>query len=137
LVADDEIIAGLPVPWPSDRDVNAHPAEGKRYADLHEELTVLSTKRAVVRERVERLRRMREVLASFSATAGAGGVQENLVTRGGDVEKALERMRLLLVRVGGRLANLEQGGEEMDHDEDVDVTKDEVQTRVDQLVQNL
>lgn len=35
-----------------------------------------------------------------------GVVQENMVTRNGDVEKELERMRMLLVRVSGRLAQL-------------------------------
>lgn len=35
-----------------------------------------------------------------------GNVQENLVTRNGEVEKELERMRVLLVRVAGRVAQL-------------------------------
>ncbi len=33
-------------------------------------------------------------------------VQENLVTRNGEVERELERMRLLLARVAGRVAQL-------------------------------
>lgn len=33
-------------------------------------------------------------------------VQENLVTRNGEIEKELERMRVLLVRVAGRVGQL-------------------------------
>ena len=77
------------------------------------------------RERVARLRRMRDLLAPFSATGNdADGedkgeeqdndddndegarIQPNLVTRNGEIEKELERMRFLLVRVAGRVARL-------------------------------
>lgn len=43
-----------------------------------------------------------------------GGVQENLVTRNGQLEKELERMRVLLVRVAGRVAMLPDGGNDAD-----------------------
>ena len=40
-------------------------------------------------------------------------MQENLVTRNGEVEAELQRMRMLLARVGGRAGMLrEQGGGE-------------------------
>lgn len=65
-----------------------------------------------------RLRRMAALLAPFepshtnndddtthSATTTTT-VQENLVTRNGEVERELERMRLLLARVAGRVAQL-------------------------------
>lgn len=42
--------------------------------------------------------------------SGGSNVQQNLVTRNGDVEKELERMRMLLVRVSGRLAQLPPPG---------------------------
>ena len=53
--------------------------------------------------------------ADSSAGRGGGGgggrsvaekVQPNLVTRDGELEKELERMRVLLVRVAGRVAQL-------------------------------
>lgn len=43
--------------------------------------------------------------ASFAA---ANGAQENLVQRDGEMEKELERMRMLLVRVGDKVARLKE-----------------------------
>jgi len=84
---------------------------------------------------------MGHLLTPFEAgdDEGRGGVQENLVTRDGDVEKALERMRMLLVRVGGRLAALEQDGEAMHEDEEDERTtaRDDVQASVDRILENL
>lgn len=66
---------------------------------------------------MERLRRMRELLLPFGADGSGRGVQENVLTRDGDVEKALGRMRLLLVRVAGRLQGLDDVGEDEDEGE--------------------
>ena len=87
---------------------------------------------------------MQVLLAPFSpsseeeSTGSGAGVQENLVTRNGEVEAELQRMRMLLVRVAGRVGMLrEKGsriggrdgeGDEMevdDEDGDVDVEMDE------------
>lgn len=50
-------------------------------------------------------------------------VQENLVTRNGEIEKELERMRVLLVRVAGRIGQLPDkqtdGADEIMEDLDV------------------
>ena len=65
-------------------------------------------------------------------------IQPNLVTRNGEIEKELERMRFLLVRVAGRVARLPTaadgkrknrdasgggGGDEDEDDEDPEVLK--------------
>jgi hypothetical protein len=50
----------------------------------------------------------------LQTTDGGKGIQENLVTRNGEVEHELERMRTLLVRVSGRLARIPDGEHE-DH----------------------
>ncbi|KAI1455608.1 kinetochore Sim4 complex subunit Fta4 [Annulohypoxylon moriforme] len=143
--ASDDIIAALPSTWDlhSATQAAAHPAEANRYADLASTLTSLAAQRKEASSRLERLRRMRGLLApltsfpgstsipppssSFSAStygapptstsaSGAGGgidemdgidkVQPNLVTREGELEKELERMRMLLVRVAARVAQL-------------------------------
>lgn len=54
--------------------------------------------------------------ASSASFAGSNGVQQNLVTRDGEVEKELERMRMLLVRVGDKVARLKprEGSEDDD-----------------------
>ncbi|KAI1091242.1 kinetochore Sim4 complex subunit Fta4 [Rostrohypoxylon terebratum] len=145
--ASDDIIAALPSTWDlhSATQAAAHPTEANRYADLASTLTSLSAHRKEASSRLERLRRMRALLAplasfpsststsypppssSFSASVSAsaptstsasssGGisnemsgidkVQPNLVTREGELEKELERMRVLLVRVAARVAQL-------------------------------
>lgn len=91
--------------------------ETKRYADAVQTLTMLRTEREDLRVRVQRLRRLQAIVDPLKATAslndaddsdGRGGssVQENIVTRGGAVEKELERTRMLLVRVVGRVGML-------------------------------
>lgn len=62
-----------------------------------------------MRERVNKLRRMQKLLEPFSGTeedAQPSHIQENLVTRNGEIEKELERMRMLLARVGGRVTQI-------------------------------
>lgn len=121
--ADAGVISSLPPAWESEREAAAYPLEAERYAELAGRLRALAARRDEARARVERLRRMRALLAPFGGSsstndgAGAGedssfgpsgGVQENLVTRDGEVEKELERMRMLLVRVGDKVARLKE-----------------------------
>lgn len=166
LVATDTAIASLPPTWDQHpnattaQQAEAHPPEANRYADLAAQLTTLSSKRREARERVARLRRMRDLLAPFSATGNVADgedkgeeqdndddndegarararIQPNLVTRNGEIEKELERMRFLLVRVAGRVARLPAAaaaadgkrrnrgasGDEDEDDEDPEVLK--------------
>lgn len=116
--ATDEAIASLPPTWDIQKphEASDHPLEAHRYAELTTALTSLSTRRQEVRQRVERLRRMAALLAPFEAndedttqseiSQPRMSVQENLITRNGEVERELERMRLLLARVRGRIAHL-------------------------------
>lgn len=112
--------------------------EAKRYAELTTRLQDLSARKSQVEARVLRLRKIKSLLAPFSTTndeegdaemTGAGSlVQENLVTRDGEVEKELERMRMLLVRVADKVARLREreregraggGGEEEEEDDEL------------------
>lgn len=102
---DEQAIETLPATWPSERDAEAYPLEATRYADTVRQLTDLNQQRKVLRQRVERLRNLQKTVESFQTTDGAG-VQENLVTRDGPVEKELEKMRFLLARVAGRVGEL-------------------------------
>lgn len=104
-IVDEQAIETLPATWPSDRDTEAFPLEATRYADTVRQLTDLSQQRKDLRQRVERLRSLQKTVESFKTTEGAG-VQENLVTRDGPVEKELEKMRFLLARVAGRVGEL-------------------------------
>lgn len=79
--------------------------EANRYAETVRQLTGLSQQRKELRQRVERLRSLQKTVESFRTTDGVG-IQENLVTRDGPVEKELEKMRFLLARVAGRVSSL-------------------------------
>ncbi|KAI0402211.1 kinetochore Sim4 complex subunit Fta4 [Xylaria palmicola] len=125
----DEAIASLPATWDlhKPREAESHPLEARRYAELSAALSSLSARQQEARERVARLRRMAALLRPFdsstptttttntattaaasppSSAPSAPTVQENLITRNGEVERELERMRLLLARVAGRVAQL-------------------------------
>ncbi|KAI0007418.1 kinetochore Sim4 complex subunit Fta4 [Xylariaceae sp. FL0662B] len=120
--ATDTTIASLPPTWDLHRpgESEAYPLESRRYAELASSLTALSARRRDARERLERLRRMGDLLAPF--TTPHNTVQPNLVTRNGEVEAELERMRVLLVRVAGRVAQLPdaEGGGNGGGDDDGD-----------------
>ena len=101
--------------------MEALPLEATRYAETVAQLQALDGKREEVRAHVARLERMKALMAPFEDVAGS--VQDSLVTRNGPVELELQKMRMLLARVGGRVGQLkEQGsgkdGEEMDVDMD-------------------
>lgn len=149
--ASDEVISTLPGTWDlhSPSQAESNPPEAQRYADLASSLTSLSARRKEARERLDRLRRMRDLLSPFTSpdTNGAGDsgggdtglqkVQPNLVTRDGEVERELERMRVLLVRVAARVGQLPDPGRDSDGDaamEDLDAAE---QSKVERLVDGL
>ncbi|KAK6836761.1 hypothetical protein PG987_007256 [Apiospora arundinis] len=96
------------------QETQSRPAEAAHYADLQARLGVLSARRAETRARVERLRAMQNLLQPFRGEVDGEDdegsqnkkLQENLVSRNGEMEKELERMRMLLVRVAGRVGQL-------------------------------
>lgn len=100
--------------------------ESARYTTLAASLTTLSARRAEALERVRRLRRIQAALRPFTSDAAAADddgtpantVQENLATRDGQVEKELEKMRMLLVRVGGRVSKLPDPAPRTDGEDD-------------------
>ena len=101
--AGDKAIESLPPTWPSDKDVNDYPTEAKRYTDAVTRLSELNEQRKQLKEQVARLNRLKSVVEPLQTSDNGAGIQENLLTRNGPVEKELERMRFLLARVGGRV----------------------------------
>lgn len=116
----------LPPTWESHRpaDAEAHPSEARRYGEFQETLTSLSTRRAEAKARVARLRHMQTLLDPFKS-----GVQENLVTRNGEVEQELERMRMLLLRVAGRVSQLPDTQKDQREDDTIMEDVDEAERR--------
>jgi hypothetical protein len=105
------VIESLPSTWSSEKEANKQPAEAKRYSDGVQSLTDLNAQRKEVKLRVERLRRLKALIAPLRTQDGGAGVQENLATRNGALEKELERTRMLLLRVAGRVERLSDSGE--------------------------
>ncbi|CEI66551.1 hypothetical protein FVEN_g8274 [Fusarium venenatum] len=102
-LTDSEAIESLQVSWHIEKDVNDHPVEVKRYADAVARLTELSDQRKRLRTQVARLNHLKTIVEPLQTTDNGAGIQENLLTRNGPVEKELEKMRFLLARVGGRV----------------------------------
>lgn len=134
-LAHPTTIATLPPEWwqqqEDDYPNSAQPSmDAKRYAKRAADLQALSARRAEAEARVLRLRRMKALLAPFvvpptnndnnnNNNEEEGLLQNNLVTRDGEVEKELERMRVLLVRVADKVARLRGGHKGEDgHDND-------------------
>ena len=104
--ASAETIKDLPPAWEDAAEAEALPLEARRYIDLVEQLQSLSAQRAEAHVRVQRLRDMASLLGGLGGADETHTVQDSLVTRDGPVERELERMRLLLVRVGDKVASL-------------------------------
>ncbi|KAF5634586.1 kinetochore fta4 [Fusarium sp. NRRL 52700] len=102
----NEVIQALPASWHLEKDLNDYPMETKRYTDAVQQLTELNDQRKQLREQVARLKRLQSIVEPLQTDENGAGIQENLLTRNGPVEKELERMRILLARVGGRVLSL-------------------------------
>jgi hypothetical protein len=96
------------------------PEEATKYNELQRKLADLNERRKATRDRVERYRAAKKLLDPFKGEDA--GLQENLVTKNGEIERELERMRMLMLRVergvmglGGRI-----GDDEMELDVDLD-----------------
>lgn len=105
-LVDPRAIDNLPAVWPIEKDVTKHPMEAKRFAEATDRLKTLNNERNEAKQRVERLRRIKTTIEPLQTKEGGVGIQENLITRNGELEKELDKMRTLLVRVAGRVGTL-------------------------------
>jgi broad specificity phosphatase PhoE len=99
-------------------DGNEEDEDGRaRYQDLAETLKGLDERRKAVRGKVAGYKRLKEMLGPLERATET--MQPNLVARDGELEKELEKMRLLVARVRGRVEALPgnvAAEEEMDVD---------------------
>ncbi|KAK1971429.1 hypothetical protein LZ32DRAFT_605273 [Colletotrichum eremochloae] len=110
-LTEDAVVKSLPSTWPADREVTKYPMEARRYAEQVGRLKSLVERRQQVEAHVGRVRRMEALLGPLRSDSDGRGVQENLVTRDGEIEKEMEKMRVLLARVGGRVSLLPEATE--------------------------
>ncbi|KAM3510759.1 hypothetical protein MY11210_005589 [Beauveria gryllotalpidicola] len=98
-LTNDETIESLPSSWPLEKEAAAKPEDAQTYSRSVARLAELSKERQQVQLRMEKLRRLQSAIEPLRTSESGKGVQENLVTRNGAVERELEKMRGLLHRV--------------------------------------
>lgn len=119
-VAHSSTIAALPAQW---NGVDEEDEASVQYVELVERLQTLDELRTELRKKVETYRALREAMQPF--VNPRDDVQQNLCTKNGELELELERMRTLLARVTGRMANLDASTAQADDGELKVVDEDE------------
>ncbi|KAL2071560.1 hypothetical protein VTL71DRAFT_12795 [Oculimacula yallundae] len=118
----ESLIDQLPEEW-SENASTKSPEQAAKFTELSQKLTALNEQRRTAKERLERYKRFKEMVALLGEDAG---VQDNLVTRNGEVEVELEKMRRLMLRVERGVGALEgkEQGDEMDIDVEGEVEEE-------------
>lgn len=112
----------LPETW--DDEDEADEAKKARYEEYVSSLQSLNSRRKEIKEKVARYKMFIELLEPFKNPTET--IQGNLVARDGELEKELERMRLLVARVRGRVEVLPAGVDgDLAEDMDVDLPDEE------------
>ncbi|KAK4191544.1 kinetochore Sim4 complex subunit Fta4 [Podospora australis] len=100
-LADEKIISSLPSTWESQEQEEK---EREKYAELVSQLNALNQQRKETESRLAKLHHLQSLLQPF--VPAQENVQQNLVTKNGEIEEELSKMRMLLARVGGRVGAL-------------------------------
>lgn len=112
----ESIIEQLPEEWSEEASAKA-PEQAAKYTDLQQRLVALNERRQKASKKVEGYKRMKDLVGLLGEDAG---VQENLVTRNGEVEVELEKMRRLMLRVERGVVALDERSPEDEMDIDVE-----------------
>ncbi|TGO29671.1 hypothetical protein BPAE_0012g00250 [Botrytis paeoniae] len=113
-------IEKLPDEWSEEAEMKA-PKQAAKYKELQNKLLGLNEKRKAAKEKLEQFKAAKKLLEPFDQAEK--NIQENLVTKNGEIEKELERMRMLMLRVERGIVGLE-GKDREDH-MDVDLEEDD------------
>ncbi|KAE9375354.1 hypothetical protein N431DRAFT_555797 [Stipitochalara longipes BDJ] len=115
----ENIIEELPEEWSEEAAAKA-PEQAQKYKELQQKLAELNERRKQARERVEGYKTFKETLDLLSGEEA--GLQDNLVTKNGEVEEELEKMRRLMLRVERGMNGLKEKnageGDSMDLDDE-------------------
>ncbi|KAI9866097.1 MAG: hypothetical protein M1813_001658 [Trichoglossum hirsutum] len=124
-----ENIARLPEQWP-DEEGEENDNLG-RYEGLYDSLTSLSEKIYARRQRLAQFKRLQQLLKPFENPQE--NIQPNIVTRDGELGRELDRMRILMARVAGRVGELERqpNGE---NEEDAKMKDETIQEKLQGIV---
>ncbi|KAF7881296.1 hypothetical protein EAF00_011969 [Botryotinia globosa] len=113
-------IEKLPEEWSEEAEMKA-PKQAAKYKELQTKLLGLNEKRKAAEEKLEQCKAAKKLLEPFDQAER--NIQENIVTKNGEIEKELERMRMLMLRVERGIVGLE-GKDGEDH-MDVDLEEDD------------
>jgi len=108
-------IENLPEDWSEAAETQA-PEQAAKYKELQSRLKELNEERKAAKERLDQYKVAMKLLEPFQEADV--NVQENIVTKNGEIEKELERMRMLMLRVERGISGLQDRdeGDEMDID---------------------
>ncbi|KAI9802707.1 MAG: hypothetical protein M1825_002729 [Sarcosagium campestre] len=130
--SEDDVIVRLPSEWADDEERYGE-AQLDRYAQLHARLTALSLQRQEARRRLEQYKQAMQLLDPLKDPQRT--VQPNLVTRDSELGRELERMRMLMVRVGARVGTLKAEGNGHNQGRELDLVEMETpQQNVDEFL---
>lgn len=104
MTAKPETIEALPDAWDNESEAARQPEEAEHYAELVNHLKSLKERKEEMRAKIERYKALKSDLEPLNEPSR--NVQENLCTRNSAVEEELQKMRMLLARVNGRLETL-------------------------------
>ena len=112
----------MPEVWDEPEEADRLPEEAARYGELAAKLKEQNARRVEMKKRIAEYGKLKQELEPLGDAKE--NVQENLCTRDGPVEAELQKMRMLLARVKGRLETM--GGSEQGRSrEEVDLDGDE------------
>lgn len=113
----------MPEVWDEPEEADRLPEEAARYVELAAKLKEQNARRVEMKKRIADYRKLKQELEPLDDAKE--NVQENLCTRNGPVEAELQKMRMLLARVKGRLETMDRS-EQGRSREEVDLDGDEV-----------
>ncbi|KAI9891543.1 MAG: hypothetical protein M1814_002666 [Vezdaea aestivalis] len=99
----DSHAEALPSEWPEEV-YEEEVADAERYQELQAQLLDLLERKQEAQRMLGTYRKLGGLLDPFNDPRNT--IQPNLVTRNGELAKELERMRILVARVGGRIGTL-------------------------------
>lgn len=108
-LAETAVVGTLPEEY---GDLHLHPdhrpddQEATEYKEMRKRLLELSEKRDGLRQKVAQYQHLRTLLEPLNDPQA--NIQPNLVTRDGELSQELDRMRVLLARVTGRVSEIER-----------------------------
>lgn len=122
VVATEAVIESMPEVWDEPEEADRLPEEAARYAELAANLKERNARRVEMKKKIAQYKKLKEELEPLGDAKD--NVQENLCTRDGSVEAELQKMRMLLARVKGRLETMD-GSEQRRSRDEVDSDGDE------------